>query len=133
MVSDMNEITAVIASVFIILVMRGLWPSLRAPANVAVEHLSRGMFATGLAIVTRFAYWDFFFEGVRRVDPALMGDLRAVGAYVNGFANLLLVVGAIYVLRALLARVPAAERRNWNIFTVAFYPDGFGLFRRGRK
>lgn len=133
MASMINEITALLAMLLLLLVLRGLGPGLIAPANRSIQHLSRGMFITGCAIVLRFAYWDFLFEIAMRIRPESAADLRMVGVWINGAANMMLVAGSFFVLRALLERIPASQRSHWNIITVAFYPSGIRLFSRADR
>lgn len=125
MLTAINEVTAIIAGLSFALVLKGLLPGVKEPMNTAVEYLSRGIFVIGGAIFARFLYWDVIHEIIRNFFPESLNTSRYVGTSLNSVWNLLLILGAWFVLRALLERVPEEDRKKWNVLTVAFYPRGF--------
>lgn len=104
-----NVITGIPALFLGLLLMRAFAPYAFVIHGSAVRHLGAALFWMATRSVCRSVWWDFF-HGF------------GFGNSSNWIWNLMGVYATYHALRGFYLLVPIAERKNYNILTVAFYP-----------
>lgn len=112
------------------LVLRGIWPMLRASDDDAMPHLFRGIALLILTVILRALWWDVV---PVLVHQPLLGELRAMIGGRPGANFVIIAIGilaALSILRGLWRLIPSDERGGWSIWTAPFYPRRWLMWRR---
>lgn len=132
MISLANEITAALALPFLLLVLRGFWPSFirilaeRDFANPRSWMVAMILIADVKGIV-RMMWWDIARPVMHLYETGGIMHHPAFNALFNGGINLASFAAALCGLKVLHLTIPEDQRNHWSIWTAAFYPTRIRL------
>ena len=115
--ADLQFLTSVISVFLGALVLRAYMPHIqRGQLDDPVLWLAIGFVGVGAGFAGRSFYWDvvWYIQGNNTSTPL-----------VNIGLNTLVIASQMCALRARYLTIPEADRKNYNIFTAAFYPAAF--------
>jgi len=107
---------AMVMGVLVMIATRRFWFVWRGSAT---EHVGAALFWISAVNVSRSLWWDF-------------GGGFGLGIGYNLAFNMMVLVAFTHALHGIVLLLPEAERKNYNILTVAFYPRKLRI-RRDRK
>lgn len=116
-----NVITGIIATVLLLMGVRGLFPHLTEPRRVEAYHLAMAFVLCLLGGAGRTVYWDL----ARTVlSPEAWIALRDTfgGVQANVFWNLVLIWAALHLLKLLHLLIPPSERDKYSMWTAWNFP-----------
>lgn len=129
----LNEITAILAAVLMLLVARGFVPYLHW-RDVDAAGLMRMsiVLLSGLSLA-RMAWWDLLrpLLGLLEIMPPTTATL--LGQSLNAGFNLVTAAAAVAALGALHRSIPVEYRGQYTWLTAPRYPHRTGLLRRMLK
>jgi hypothetical protein len=129
----LNVLTGALATVVIVMGIRGLVPHLMRPARRDAFNLAMAMVLILAQSAGRAGYWDLTRQMISPENWVWLRDALG-GVEANAFWNLILLWGGLHLLKLLHLLVPVGERADYTMLSAWNYPVRLGsLIRRMRR